>query len=69
MTDEPSGKGRGFASMDEVQKREIASRGGKAAQKRGTAHKFTPEQAREAGRKGGKVRGKGGSGTRASKYA
>jgi general stress protein YciG len=44
---------RGFASMSEEQQREIASRGGKAAHLKGTAHKFTSEEAREAGRKGG----------------
>lgn len=48
---------RGFASMDQDRVREIASRGGKAAHQRGTAHEFTPEEAREAGRKGGLARG------------
>lgn len=44
---------RGFASMDEEKQREIASKGGKAAHEKGTAHEFSPEEAREAGRKGG----------------
>jgi general stress protein YciG len=44
---------RGFAAMDEEQQREIASKGGRAAHQRGTAHEFTPEEARQAGRKGG----------------
>ena len=44
---------RGFASMDEEKQREIASKGGKAAHLKGTAHEFTSEEAREAGRKGG----------------
>lgn len=44
---------RGFASMDEQKQREIASKGGKAAHEKGTAHEFTSEEAREAGRKGG----------------
>ncbi|ADJ62073.1 general stress protein [Herbaspirillum seropedicae] len=44
---------RGFASMDENKQREIASQGGKAAHEKGTAHEFTSEEAREAGRKGG----------------
>ena len=44
---------RGFASMDENKQREIASRGGRAAHAQGTAHKFSPEEARQAGRKGG----------------
>jgi len=33
----------------------IASKGGKAAHAKGTAHEFTPDEAREAGRKGGMV--------------
>lgn len=45
--------GRGFASMDSDKQRAIASKGGKAAHAKGTAHEFTPEEAREAGRKGG----------------
>jgi uncharacterized protein len=49
------GRGRGFASMTPEQKREIASRGGKAAHKNGTAHTFTSEEAQEAGRKGGAI--------------
>src|SRR5712691_12178369 len=46
---------RGFASMDEDKQREIASKGGKAAHEKGTAHEFTSEEAREAGRKGGET--------------
>ena len=46
---------RGFASMDEEKQRQIASKGGKAAHEKGTAHEFTPEEARAAGRKGGEV--------------
>jgi general stress protein YciG len=44
---------RGFASMDRVKQREIASKGGKAAHQKGTAHEWTSEEARDAGRKGG----------------
>ncbi len=44
---------RGFASMDKDKQREIASRGGKAAHAKGTAHEWTPEEASRAGRKGG----------------
>jgi general stress protein YciG len=47
---------RGFASMDQRKQREIASKGGKAAHRSGNAHEFTPEEAREAGRKGGESR-------------
>ncbi|MHB8255471.1 MAG: KGG domain-containing protein [Acidiferrobacter sp.] len=46
---------RGFAAMDASKQREIASKGGKAAHEKGTAHEFTPEEAREAGRKGGEA--------------
>ena len=47
---------RGFASMDPQRQREIASEGGKAAHEKGTAHEFTSDEAREAGRKGGMAR-------------
>jgi len=53
-----SGKSRrGFAAMDADKQREIASKGGKAAHEKGTAHEFTPEEARAAGRKGGQASG------------
>jgi general stress protein YciG len=47
---------RGFAAMDQEQRREIASKGGKAAHEKGTAHEFTSEEARQAGYKGGQAR-------------
>jgi uncharacterized protein len=46
-------RGRGFAVMDPQRQREIAALGGRAAHEKGTAHQFTSEEAREAGRKGG----------------
>lgn len=46
---------RGFASMDVTKQREIASKGGRAAHAKGTAHEFTPDEARVAGRKGGEA--------------
>ena len=46
---------RGFASMDREKQRAIASKGGKAAHKKGTAHQWTSKEAREAGRKGGQA--------------
>jgi len=49
------GHGRGFASMSPEKKREIASKGGKAAHALGTAHKWTSEEAQVAGRKGGSI--------------
>jgi general stress protein YciG len=45
--------GRGFAGMDQAKQREIASKGGRAAHEKGTAHEFDSEEARVAGRKGG----------------
>lgn len=45
-------KQQGFATMDSQRVREIASAGGLAAHANGTAHQWTSEQAREAGRKG-----------------
>lgn len=47
---------RGFAVMDPEVRARIASLGGKAAHAKGTAHQFTSEEARAAGRKGGKTK-------------
>src|SRR6478672_11692470 len=44
---------RGFAAMDRDRVKEIASKGGKAAHAAGTAHQFSSDEARNAGRKGG----------------
>ena len=44
---------RGFASMDRGRQREIARKGGRAAHVKGTAHEWSREEARVAGRKGG----------------
>ena len=52
QTRKRSGK-RGFAAMDPEQQRMIASKGGKAAHEKGTAHEWTSEEARRAGRQGG----------------
>lgn len=43
----------GFARMNRKRVREIARKGGRAAHAAGTAHEYTPEEARVAGRKGG----------------
>jgi uncharacterized protein len=56
---------RGFASMDRTKQREIASQGGKAAHQKGTAHEWTSEEARQAGRKGG-LSSRGGRGKAAN---
>jgi general stress protein YciG len=54
---EPPRRRRGFAAMDPKLVSELASRGGKAAQRAGTAHRFNTEEARVAGRKGGQATG------------
>ena len=46
-------KKSGFAAMTKAQQKAIASKGGKAAHAKGTAHEFTKDEARAAGRKGG----------------
>ena len=46
---------RGFASMDPEKQKEIARKGGRAAHAKGTAHEFTSDEARSAGRKGGEA--------------
>src|SRR5579859_846769 len=46
-------RNRGFASMDRERQREIARKGGRAAHEKGTAHEFTSDEARAAGKKGG----------------
>lgn len=52
-------KGRGnqgFASMSKEKQREIASKGGKAAHRAGTAHEWDSQEAANAGRRGGQSR-------------
>ena len=52
-TAEKPRKSRGFAAMDPKLVSELAKRGGRAAHRAGTAHQFTSDEARVAGRKGG----------------
>lgn len=52
---------RGFAAMDKDQQRAIASKGGRMAHAYGTAHQWTPEEARIVGKKGGTI-SRGGKG-------
>lgn len=63
VTDVTTKKPRGFAAMDPEKVRKIASAGGKASHKLGVAHKFTSEEAKIAGHKGGvaphRIRGRG----------
>jgi general stress protein YciG len=51
--------------MSPEKQREIASKGGRAAHLKGTAHEWTSEEARSAGRKGGMI-SRGGRGRLAS---
>ena len=46
--------------MDREKQREIASKGGRVAHEKGTAHKWTIDEARAAGRKGGVASHRGG---------
>ena len=41
--------------MSPEKQREIASKGGRAAHEKGTAHEWSADEARSAGRKGGQV--------------
>lgn len=50
-------KPKGFAAMDRAALAALASKGGKAAHAKGTAHEFSTEEARLAGSKGGKAAG------------
>lgn len=54
---------RGFGAMTPEKQREIASKGGRASHAKGTAHEWTSEEARKAGRIGGRV-SRGGRGRR-----
>lgn len=47
---------QGFASMHPDVVREIASKGGKMGHIRGTAHKWTSEEASLAGKKGARIK-------------
>jgi len=46
---------KGFGSMDPDKQRAIARSGGRAAHAKKTAHEFSSDEAREAGRKGGEA--------------
>ena len=47
---------KGFAAMSDDKQREIASMGGRAAHRAGTAHEWDSDEARRAGQKGGRSR-------------
>lgn len=50
---------RGFAAMSPEQQRRIASEGGRASHESGKGHRFSSEEARAAGRKGGSISRRG----------
>lgn len=52
----PAKQRRGFAMLDASRRQEIARKGGKLAHALGRAHKFTRDEAKLAGRKGGLAR-------------
>ncbi len=56
-----STQNRGFAGMDREKQRQIASKGGRSAHAKGTAHVWDSETAKVAGRKGG-IASRGGRG-------
>ena len=62
---------RGFAAMSPETQRRIASEGGKASHASGRGHRFSADEARDAGRKGGLVsrRGKANNGSAGSTNA
>ncbi|WP_297163057.1 KGG domain-containing protein [Thermogemmatispora sp.] len=47
-----TGRPRGLAALSPERRREIASKGGRTSQSRGTAHQWTAEEASAAGKKG-----------------
>ena len=47
---------RGFAAMAPDRLREVSAAGGRRRHELGVGHYFTPDEAREAGRKGGNAR-------------
>jgi uncharacterized protein len=53
--EKPRKSTRGFASMDPNRQKEIASKGGRAAHAKGTAHEWSRDEARNAGKKGGEI--------------
>ena len=55
VTSTRSKSSRGFGAMDPEKQKEIAQRGGKAAHAKGVAHKYSVDEARSAGRKGGQA--------------
>lgn len=59
MTEEQkTKKPRGFAAMTAEQRKEIASKGGRAAHEQGTAYEFNSERARHAAKIGAEKRKK-----------
>ncbi len=55
MTEALSKSRRGFAGWDPEKLRDVSRQGGRAAHQAGKTHQYTPDEARQAGRKGGRV--------------
>lgn len=53
MSDEPKKKLRGFAALSPEQRRAVSRKGGSTSAALGRSHRWTSEEAREAGKKGG----------------
>jgi hypothetical protein len=51
----PHKQRRGFAAMSPEKRRQIASKGGRTAHELGTAHQWSADEARVAGKKGGHI--------------
>ena len=64
--DQNQNSGKGFASMDDDKQREIASKGGKAAHEKRTAHEFDSDEAAEGGSRGGQSRSASNNSSRTS---
>lgn len=53
MDEQAEKKPRGFAVIDPERRKEISSKGGKAAHAAGVAYRWSSEDAKAAGKKGG----------------
>lgn len=50
--------GKGFGAMSQEERKAMASRGGKASQEQGRAHRWSPEEAQQRGKKAAAARAK-----------
>lgn len=59
MTTQKPKQLKGFATMSTEKKRAVAAKGGRTAHRLGRAHRWTSEEAQEAGRRGGSISRRG----------